>query len=276
MTKIRSLSSIGKRLFQPKNRLRLLGAGFLIAFLILLIKSCSTDSQTATDYYIGQDSRWPGLDLMGKERNMMAFNSDLLATIAKTENLRIHLINGSSKELFSQLEQGILQGVITNLKPDYSNEDRLIFSDPYFLLGPVLIIPSTAPIQGWNEKAKKIIAVPARTPNILKLESDPSIQIKFYDDILRALADLSDRNIDGAVFPALPAHVYTKTFYSQELKIATLPLNDDGLRLAAPKNDAGKLLIEYFNKGLATLKQNGTYQQLIDQWGLVDIEAIEP
>lgn len=276
MTKIRSFSSIGKRLFQPKNRLRILGAGFLIVLLILLIKSCSTNSQAVTDYYIGQDSQWPGLELMGKERNIMAFNSDLLATIAKTERLRIHLINGSSKELFSQLEQGLLQGVITNLKPDYSNEDRLIFSDPYFLLGPVLIIPSTAPIQGWNEKAKKIIAIPSRTPNILNLVSDPSIQTKFYDDILRALADLSDHNIDGVVFPALPAHVYTKTFYSQELKIATLPLNDDGLRLAALKNDAGKLLIEYFNKGLAELKQKGTYQQLIDQWGLVDIEAIEP
>lgn len=276
MTKIRSPSSIGKRLFQPKNRLRLFLSCFLVAILILLIKSCSIDSQAKIDYYIGQDSLWPGLELMGKERNVMAFNSDLLTTIAKKENLHLHLINGSSAELFSSLEQGSLQGVITNLKSDYSNEGRLIFSEPYFLLGPVLIIPSTAPLEGFNEKAKKIIAVPSRTPNILNLEADPSIQIKLYDDMLRALADLSDHNIDGAIFPALPAHVYTKTFYSKELKIATLPLNDDGLRLAALKNETGEFLIKHFNKGLAEIKQNGTYQQLVEQWDLVNIEVIEP
>jgi polar amino acid transport system substrate-binding protein len=243
--------------------------------LFYLLRSCTLDTFMEATYYIGQDSRWQNLNLMGKERNFSAFNNDLLGAIAKQEHIRIHLSATHEADLIPQLEKGNLQGALTSLQSSYLNENRLIFSDPYFRIGPVLIIPLTAPINGWNEKRKKIIGIQRSTAHsLLNLEQDPSIEIKLYNDFLSALTDLSERRIDGAILSAIPAYIYVSTFFKNELKIATLPLTDEGVRLATLKNERGELLIKHFNEGLAALKQNGTYQKILESWGLIDIEQI--
>ena len=226
-------------------------------------------------FHIGQDSRWATLNLMGKERNLTAFNNELLSSIAKLENFNIRIEITSAADLISDLEEGTLQGALTSVQPSYLNEENLIFSNPYFHIGPVLIIPSTAPIEGWNDKRKKIIGIPLYSPILTSLEEDSTIQTKIYDDILHALSDLSDYKIDGAIFPAIPANTYVRTFYRHELKIATLPLTDEAIRLAALKNEKGIMLIELFNKGLATLKKDETYDKFLERWSLINVEKIE-
>lgn len=246
----------------------LLGLG-----LLFLVRSCSFNHHDMT-FHIGQDSRWATLNLMGKERNLTAFNNELLTEIAKLENFSVLVEISPASDIVTDLERGILQGVLTSVQSSYLNEDELVFSESYFHIGPVLIIPSTAPIQGWNDKSRKIVGIPAYSPILLSLEKDPKIQIKIYDDILRALSDLSDRKIDGAIFPAIPAYTYVNAFHKHELKIATLPITDEGIRLAALKNDKGIMLIDRFNKGLATLKENGTYANMLDEWSLINVEKI--
>ena len=264
----------GKKNFAASTS-RLIFFLFLVSlFFLFLFRSCTSDNISANIYYIGQDSSWRGLGLMGKEPNLSAFNNNLLAAVARLEHIQLNILIIPSSQLISNLEQGKVQGILTALKPAASNEKYLLFSKPYFLTGPVLIVRTTAPIKGWNEMAKKIIGVQSITPAILNLEKDLSIQVKLYDDILQALADLREGRIDGVVYPAIAAHIYTKTFYGNELKIATQPLTDDGLRLATLNNEAGQLLIRRFNDALAKFKQNGTYDQLIERWGLVNVEKI--
>lgn len=252
------------------KRYRYIAIGLLLGLcLFYLFRSCTLDSFSQI-IYIGQDPEWHELNLMGKDRNLSAFNKDLLMAIAKQENFHARLVVNSDP--VKDLEQEKLQGILTTMKPNYLNENRFLFSEPYFRTGPVLIIPSSVAENKWNEKRKRIVAIQKQSHLISTLEQDPSIQIKFYDDILSALADLSERRIDGAIFPAIPAYTYTHTFYKHELKIATLPLTDDGVRFVTLKNDAGQSLIKKFNDGLQTLKQDGTYQKLIERWGLIHIE----
>ncbi len=264
----------GKRFFAGSTRRLILLLFLMSLFFLFLFRSCTSEHISENTYSIGQDSSWRGLGLRDKERNLTAFNDNLLAAVAKLEHIHLNILIIPSSQHISGLEQGKIHGILTTLKPEASNEKYLLFSNPYFLTGPVLIVRTAAPINGWNEMAKKIIGVQSITPAILNLEKDLSIQVKLYDDILQALADLRERRIDGVVYPAIAAHIYTKTFYGKELKIITQPLTDDGLRLAALNNKAGQLLIQRFNDALAKIKQNGTYDQLIERWGLVNVEKI--
>lgn len=288
MGSVHLVSEKDKNLFaSKKNRYIALGCILGLA-LFFLFRGCSLSETLEKEYTIGQDSRWRGTNLMGNERNLSAFNNDLLAAIAKQGKFRIRFIVTPTTELLPNLEQGKLQAILTTLQPSYLHENRLIFSDPYFLTGPVLIIPATAPIEGWNEKAKKIVGILPNSPVFLNLEQDPSIQLKLflekdpsiqiqlYDDTLKALSDLSARRIDGALIPAIPAYTYVRTFYKNELKVVTLPLSEEGVRLVALKNEEGELLIKHFNEGLAALKQNGTYKKMLEQWGLIDVEQMAP
>lgn len=270
------LFSHGKNPFLHSKKITNLVFGIILGLSFLFfIRGCSFNNHPDRTFLIGQDSRWAALNLMGKERNLTAFNNELLSAIAKQENFSIRIDIIPAADLIRDLEEGTLQGVLTSVQPSYLTEENLIFSNPYFHIGPVLIIPSTARIEGWNDNSKKIVGIPFYSPILTSLEEDPTIQTKIYDDILHALSDLSAHKIDGAIFPAIPANTYVRTFYKHELKIATLPLTDEAIRLAALKNEKGVMLIELFNKGLAALKKDETYDKFLDRWSLINVEKIE-
>lgn len=263
-----------RRLTSRKNRYII--PGVLIGlFFLYLIRGCHLTSFDEAHYRIGQSNSWNTLNLMGKEKNFAAFNNALLASIGKQEQILIRAVVTDNP--LADLQSGNLQGILTTLEENYSNINFLVFSDTYFSTGPVLLIPAKVPVDGWNEMRKKIIGISIETPHLLNLEENPSIEVKLYQDILVALADLSQRKIDGAIFPLIPAVTYTETFYKDEIKIATLPLTSEGVRLAAKKNKQGEELIKQFNQGLAKLKEEGSFDELLNRWGFINPEkVVEP
>lgn len=275
MVIIHLLAEKGHRFFASKKNRYITLSCLLGLSLFFLFGGCGLNRSSKSEYYIGQDSRWRAFNLMGRERNFAAFTNDLLARISRQEKFGVRIIVTPTSELLSDLERGKLQGALILQEPSHLTENRFVFSDPYFLVGPVLILPVKAPIDGgWNEKGRKIVGMLNNSHSLLNLEQDPTIQVKLYDDILKALSDLNERRIDGVILPAIPAYTYVTTFYKNELKIATLPLTDEGVRLVALKNEEGELLIKRFNEGLAKLKENGTYQKILEQWGFINFEQI--
>ncbi len=275
MINFSALLERGRQFFaSPKRRNGLFLALFCL-ILILIIRGCSSSPFHNNVYTIGQDVQWSSLNVMNKERELSALNLDLLSAIAKQENVKFSLFPIASNSLIRLLETKELDGIISALPPTPINQSIYTFSEPFFPLGPVLIISARSPLKGWNEMAVKIIGVQSNVQMLLNLEKNPSIQLRLYDNILSALADLDDHRIDGVIFPALPAYIYTNTFYEGKLKIATAPLTDESLRLIALKNERGQQLINTFNQGLKELQTNGTYHQLLSRWGFMDFEKIE-
>lgn len=244
---------------------------FVIAFLL---KHYSTNDFFEKDYKIGQDHRWVGVGLQGKERTFSAFNGDLFAKVGQIEGIHMHIVAGDLKELIKELENKKIDGVLTTHQAGVLPSADFVFSNSYYLIGPVLVIPKGKTLTEWNEIGNKTIGIPAKSPVMVDLEKNSTVHVKTYEDILDAFADLSKGRIDGAIFPAIPAHVYALTFYTNELQIASLPLNDEGIRLMALKNEDGTFLINAFNDALKKLKEDGTYQELLDRWGLVNGEKL--
>lgn len=240
--------------------------------LFYLLRYISLNHSFEDSYTIGQDTRWRDLLLKDKARNFTAFNNELLTSIAKEEHFQIRIIPTSN--LLADLEDGKVQGILTTLQPNYPNQ-HLLFSNSYFHTGPVLIVSTQPRKQKAQGEGKSIIGIPEHSPLLSSLEQDPSVQIKFYDDIIPALTDLREGRIDGAIFPAISAYIFTESYYHQELKIATLPLTDEGIRLATLKNDKGKSLIDKFNAGLKSLHENGSYHDMLLRWGLIDTEYVK-
>lgn len=253
-----------------KYRYVLMGALIGLS-LFFLFRSCNSGTLNEPDYRIGQDRSWIDLNITGKERNLSAFNSDLLTAIAKQKHFRIQFLEVYNP--LKDLENGKLDGILTTLQPSYLYENRLLFSNPYFISGPVLIIPSNGFPHG-TEDHRKIIAISHHSPMLINIEQDPTIQIKIYEDIIPALEDLRGKRIDGAIFPAMQAYIYTNAFYRNEFQIVSLPLTNEGLRLITVKNPDGEFLIQEFNEGLEKLKTDGTYEELLKRWGFVNLEQI--
>lgn len=263
-----------KKIFHHKKSSALIGIGFVLLILFYLLKAGYNDPGYKRTYTIGIDKRWRDIEIFGKEKNFNAFSHDLLLAIAREEKIVFNLMSIEPSELNKFLTNQQLQGVLTGLHASVIEKRTFEFSENAYALGPVLTVSSQAKFKNWNQLKRKILGVYAFSPIVLKLQKKYTAQIRLYDDIKRALADLDSEKIDGVIFPVLPSLTYTNTFYQSKLKVVTDPLNNEGVHLVSLNDVEGKKLIQFFNQGLEKIKKNGTYQKLLDRWNLTNTEQI--
>jgi len=238
----------------------------LFAILLCFCASCEKSSKTG-DYQIGVDPSWYGFDTLKREKNVLAFSTDLLKAIGESQNLRLDLISVNWDALLPRLQKGQYQAILSNMHPYSFNLDTYDFSNLYLQNGPVLVISAKSNWTALSQLTGKEIAVVDGEQDELLLVKFPGVLIRHYDSIPQALSDIVAGVIDGALIELLTASAYIQDLYAEALKIATPPLNDDGLRLITLHNKATPLL-NAFNEGLKELKSSGKYAELAQKWGL--------
>lgn len=261
-----------------KGRIGLVAVLILVVLFFSLFRSCSRTPHPLKKnvYYVARDSSVAPLQLMGKETSMRAFSDDLIYAIASAVDLQVIIMTVGIDNLLTGLDEGDYDAIFTALSPNAINEEKYFFSNPYYLLGPVLIVRKTEDVTSLEQMEGKIIGILTGASAVFNVDRYPSILIVTYDNPSAAFDALINDKIDGIVLDAWSAYTYIKGFYGDRLKIASGPLTNFGLRLVA-RNEADEApLIQGFNKGLDILKANGTYKALVTKWGLFDIEMSIP
>lgn len=256
----------------PINRVSI--ALMTVCSLLLIwggVRACSgpTIPSKSHLFLIARDPSWYPLNLLGKEKTVQAFTSDLILTIAKNRGVRIELKNVSSNYLFEGLNEEEYNAILSSLQPNALNNQYYNFSNPFFFVGPVLIVPEKSNIKtltGMSDNTIGITRGSELSYNLTKYNA----YYKPYDNLTVAFEDLTRDRIDGIILPVLKAYSYIETFHKGKFKVITSPLDDKGLRIVARKSLHSEFLIEEFDKGLQEIIQDGTYQALCDKWGLIN------
>ena len=246
---------------------------FIFIFWASFFRACSSHSNQNM-YRIAKDITWFPLQLYGQESNISAFSNDLIFSIARSENLSIELVSTSYQRLFELLDSKSVDGVLSTLNPDLTQQDSYLFSDPYYLLGAVLVIPKDSTVKSLKDLAGKTIAVKRGSSVLFHLPLAPSSIVIPYDSPTLTLDDLVRGNIDAVVMDQFTAHFFLSEFFRTKLKVANLPMTVEGLRLVTRNEPSGKILIDKFNAGLKLLKENGTFDLLLDKWDLYNPESV--
>jgi polar amino acid transport system substrate-binding protein len=227
--------------------------------------------QRSLDYKvfrIGRDASWYPLQLMGKEKNMVAFTNEMLLAIAKEEGFHFEILDVRSHTLFEDLERGSYDAVFSALIPNVLNREKYEFSQPFFSVGPVLVVPKSSPVNSLVEMEGKIIGVQRGSSLVFTISQYPSLLFAPFDQISTALESMFDNKIDGVIMDLMTA--YSHGYYTSQLKVITPPLTDEGLRLVAKHGVASTYLLTRFNQGLKKIEADGTYQKLLVKWGLTN------
>ncbi len=237
----------------------------LVIGLVLTFCGC-TSNPSKPCCRIGVDSNWYPLQFGSRDNNINAFSTELLTEIGKLEKIPFVKVTVNSTNLLDGLQNGQYEAILSSKTPYIFNRDLYDFSDVFLPLGPVLIVPIDSQINSLDQLNGKEIAVVTGSTYDLILEKSPGVMIRYYDSIPQALNSIQ-AGADGAIVDILSAVAYCRDLYQGQLKIATPPLNDDGLRLIT-KHNAAPHLIKGFNKGLKRIQKNGYYNKLLDRWNL--------
>jgi polar amino acid transport system substrate-binding protein len=239
----------------------------IFLFLLALCGCSRGERPYSGSYKIGRDSSWFPLSLGEKTANVNGFTNALVQEISQETKESMVIADLSSDQLFARLDHGEISGAFTSITPNAENQKKYSFSEPYLLLGPVLVVPVTSPVQSLAQLGVSRVGVSQYDDSILIVQKFPSIQIELYENMPSALDDLASGKLDGVLISNLEGHTLVPARYLGKLKIVTTPLSQKGLRLITVK-EKNSALIKYFNDGLNRLRTKSRYSALIEKFNV--------
>jgi polar amino acid transport system substrate-binding protein len=268
-----------KQYFLTKKGLKtyLYGGLVILAFLslLLLVRGCAVKHMGHKGpFLIGRESELQ-IELLGREKSLVAFTNDLMAEIAHDNNLHFQWVETNPNYLISGLDNGRYDFILTSIRPNVVNEEKYDFSLPLFDLGPVLIVRAASQFTSLKELKSLPIGILYGMSTNFNAVREPGMNVYdlsfiYYNNINKALEDLQNDQIDGVIMTSIPAYAITEGLFAGKLKVVTPPLNDEGLRLVALKSSSLSDVIDTVNQSVNLMRQDGTYDKLIRKWHLID------
>jgi len=237
----------------------------LMIALFCVCGSCSTESHQRKHNTIGRDPTWFPLDFKLQTANINAFTNSLVDSISHVEHYPMRIFDANWISLYQDLEEEKYAAVFTSLPMNRENQDRYTFSDPFLLIGPVLVVPENSSATSLKDFGDKNVGINQFDDTILIVQKYPTTYIKLYQNMPIALEDLAAGRIDAVLINTLEAHALVPNLYPGTLKIVSDPLTDKGLRMITLKGENEKL-IKHFNAGLKKLQTSGQYQELREKF----------
>lgn len=237
-----------------------------ISILLLLVLLCCCENKNHQQK-VALDPTWSPLHLEARNAQLVGFSTEILQKISDSQKLPLVKITTDSHYLLEDLLQGKYEAVLSSFPPYNFNKDRFDFSESYLLLGPVIVVSKSSNISSIKQLKKKAVGVLSDT-NALLIESVPETLIHQYSSKARALEDVHTGVLDAALIDVLSAYAYCEDLYQDKLKVASLPLTNEALRLITARNKNGSL-IKAFNKEIHQLQHSGEYQKMLNKWNLI-------
>jgi polar amino acid transport system substrate-binding protein len=225
-------------------------------------------------YKVAIDSTWYPMNFYGREPSITAFSIDVLFSIARREKIPVDLVHSGPKRILELLDDELVHGILTGMKPDPKLEETYYFSEPYYKLGAVLVIRKEDDFTSLLNLPSKRVAVRRNSPILFKIQVDPQAAIVPFDSPVGAFEQLVRGEVDAIVIDQLLTYLYYSGSYQDKLKVVTLPLTVDGLRLVTLQDTGGESLIEAFNAGLKQIKDEGVYNEFLKQWDLYNPDKL--
>lgn len=239
----------------------------------LILRGCEGQGFDGKPLYkVGRDSTWWPVDLRGKERSMAGFSNDLIKESLSREGARSVVFEVGPHSLLDGLRIRRYDAIFSSMTPNIVNSKQYLFSDPYYLIGPVLIVRKNSPVKNLKDLEGRVLGIESGRLQVYNMAEPPDTVMIPYDTAAEALESLSENVIDGVILDALRAYVWTEGFYQGQLKVITSPLTNRGLRLVTLNEPEGIKLISLFNAGLKKVQEEGRYLELIQKWSLVNTE----
>ena len=232
----------------------------------------SKDKQTSKDasgnvYLIATDTTFAPFEFEDATGKFVGIDMDLLAAIAKDQGFKYKLQVVGFNAAVQSLESKQSDGVIAGMSITDERKKKFDFSDPYFDSGVVMgISKDNNDIKAYADLKGKQVAIKTGTEGATFAESIADkygFTVAYFEDSANMYEDVKIGN-SVACFEDYPVLGYGIS-KGVGLKIVTQKERGNSYGFAVGKGVNAELLMK-FNKGLADLKENGTYQAILDKY----------
>lgn len=220
---------------------------------------------------VGTNAEFPPFEYINDDGEPDGFDMAVIKAIGEAEGFEVKIVNMEFKSLIASLASGSLDAVIAGMTVTEERQQSVDFSDSYYTATQCILVPKDSPVQSLADlNGKKIAVQEGTTGDILctpaddnDVITDANTQVQRFKKGTDAVVSLNNGGVDAVVIDKNPAETF-------------LSLNEDTLRLiedntsteeyaiAVGKNNPE--LTERINRGLKTIKENGTFDKLVAEY----------
>jgi polar amino acid transport system substrate-binding protein len=170
---------------------------------------------------------------------------------------------------FSTLVQSIgtkIDIAIAGMTVTPERQETVDFSEPYYDAVQYVLLPVDSEIKTYEDLEGKKIAVQLGTTGNFIAEEIEGAELATYDKATDACNDLVNGRADCMIIDKNPAEVFQGKFSDKLVAVdgAQFSFEVENYAIAMPKGDTE--LAEKINGALQELKEDGTFDQLVEEY----------
>ena len=246
---------------------------FALLLAVLMIVLCLTGcggSDSKDTYIIYSDNAFAPFEFLDTETNeYIGVDMDILAAIAEDQGFQYEMHNEGFDASMGAVQAGQADGMIAGMTINEERKESYDFSDGYFEDGSILVVAaSNEDIQSEADLAGKMVAAKKGTVSTEyaeSLQAEYGFEISYFEDSPTMYQAVITGNAD-ACFEDYSVAGWAIKNEGVELKTIGEVVNPNYYGFAVKKGTNAEL-IEMFNKGLANIKENGKYEEILNKYG---------
>ncbi|MUK90768.1 transporter substrate-binding domain-containing protein [Ornithinibacillus sp. L9] len=240
---------------------------FLSIFVIILSACGGSSSGDGEVYKVGIDVTYPPFEYQ-EDGEYKGIDIDLINAIAEDQGFEIELEAMDFSGIIPAMEAGQLDIAIAGMSITEERKKTVDFSEPYFEAGLSLVVEEgNTEITALDDLEGKTVVVKSGTTGADFAEENQDqygFDIVQVNDSPSMFQEVSNGSAD-ALIEDYPVISYAIAQSNLDLEVVGDRLNGDHYGIAVLKGEYDELLAK-INDGLANLKENGTYDDIISTY----------
>ncbi|SDM27563.1 transporter substrate-binding domain-containing protein [Sediminibacillus halophilus] len=245
-----------------------LGIFALILFLLLLTACGSGETSGETTdgetYTVATDANFQPFEYKNPETGEMeGFDIDLIKAIADEAGFNVEFETMEFDGLIASMQSGKFPIGIAGISITDERKETISFSDSYYDSGLILAVPEESTIESIDDVDGLKVGARQGSTSESYLNANTDAEVVAYPEIVTAYMNLEKDRLDAVLYDLPNVQYYIKENAEGKLKTVGDVLEGQPYGIAFPKDSE---LVDSVNDALATLKEDGTYNEIYKKW----------
>lgn len=238
-----------------KNLLKKLTVG-------LMVMALSTAALAKEKIYVGTNAEFPPFEYL-ENGEITGFDMELIQEMGKIMDADIKIVDMSFDGLLPALQMKKVDLVIAGMTATEERQKTVAFTQPYYTASQVIIVKDgNQDIKSFDDLKGKEVAVMLGFTGDTVVSEIEGVKVERFNAAYAGIMALNADKVDAVVLDSEPAKNYVQQ--NSGLKIVEAASAKEEYAIALRKND--KELLENVEKALVEVKNNGTYNKLLEKY----------
>lgn len=213
-----------------------------------------------------QDATFRPMEFKDEKGAIVGFDVDVAEAFAKSLGVKMESQNINWDGIFVALKQGKGDMILSSVTITDERKKEMSFSQPYYAAGQMIAVPATnTTIKGPNDLKGKTVAVQIDTTGQEAAEKIGGLEIRKFDGGAETMMAVEQGKVDAAVMDAMVALDFVKNHPKVKV-VDKKPFSAEELGGAFQKDATD--LVKAFDDFVSAAKKDGTYDKILQKWGL--------